>query len=241
MIQRHVGKHNNQPLIVIFRQLPGEEHMALVVYTSTLPDAINEPLMKAIESDAAQTTIDVADVLNRTMTKNGVPMLQELHRTGRLKKVQTDSIVMTPNRATQIKLSELNRMLDEIAKGEEATKRLAEADAARGLQTPAEVAARKEPKKQTTQVQPTVTVNEPEVEVSEDDITAMLLRQAEELREQATKMLDKADSLVWMAQSHMQEDQDHPFQDDEQITTDSLQVEAGVVKRGRGRPRKIVA
>jgi len=59
-----------------------------------------------------------------------------------LKKVQTSQIIVTPNSNTKIKLDELNKILDEMQQGETAVKRLAEMDASRGMQDPAEVARR---------------------------------------------------------------------------------------------------
>ena len=33
---RHVGKHGDRKVAVVFREVPGEPHMALVVYTELL-------------------------------------------------------------------------------------------------------------------------------------------------------------------------------------------------------------
>ena len=57
--------------------------------------------------------------------------------------VQTSQVVVTPNPSTQIKLEELNKILNEMQQGEEAVKRLAEMDSTRGMQDPATVAAKK--------------------------------------------------------------------------------------------------
>ena len=61
---------------------------------------------------------------------------------GLLKKVNTDNVVVTPNSNTKIKLSELNKILNEMTQGEQAVKRMAELDQSRGLQDPADVARR---------------------------------------------------------------------------------------------------
>jgi hypothetical protein len=68
--------------------------------------------------------------------------LQVLHAEGQLKKVNTENIVMTPQPNTKIKLSELNKILDEMKQGEAAVKRMAELDSSHGLQDPADVARR---------------------------------------------------------------------------------------------------
>jgi hypothetical protein len=139
---RHVGKHGDRKVAVIFREVPGEPHMALVTYTETLNQHIHDPLIRCIESDIGQSAKELADALNRTLTHDGRPILQLLHMEGLLKKVNTELIVVTPNSNTKIKLSELNKILNEMAQGEQAVKRMAELDQSRGLQDPADVARR---------------------------------------------------------------------------------------------------
>jgi hypothetical protein len=139
---RHVGKHGDRKVAIIFREVPGEPHMALVTYTETLNQHIHDPLIRCIESDIGQTAQELADALNRTLTHDGRPILQLLHMEGLLKKVNTELVVVTPNSNTKIKLSELNKVLNEMAQGEQAVKRMAELDQSRGLQDPADVARR---------------------------------------------------------------------------------------------------
>jgi hypothetical protein len=139
---KHVGKHGDRKVAIVFREIPGESHMCLVVYTQLLNQNIHDPLIQTIESDLGQTSENLADALNRSYTKDGQIILQVLHREGMLKKVQTSQILMTPAPNQQVKLDELNQILDEMAKGEEAVRKLAEIDASRGLQDPKDVARR---------------------------------------------------------------------------------------------------
>lgn len=139
---RHVGKHGDRKVAVIFREVPGEPHMCLVTYPDLLNQHIHDPLMKCIESDIGQNSEDLALALNRTYTKDGAIILQKLHAEGMLKKIQTEHVVMTPQPGVQIKLHELNKILDEMKQGEEAVKKLAEMDASLGLQDPVDVARR---------------------------------------------------------------------------------------------------
>lgn len=139
---RHVGKHGDRKVAVVFREVPGEPHMTLVVYTELLNQNIHDPLVSTIESDIGQNSENLADALNRSYTKDGKIILQVLHAEGMLKKIQTEQVVMTPQPGTQIKLSELNKILDEMKQGEEATKRLAEMDKSLGMQDAAQVARR---------------------------------------------------------------------------------------------------
>jgi len=89
--------------------------------------------MKCIESDIGQNSNELADALSRTLTHDELP-LQLLHAEGLLKKVNTEQVVVTPSSNTKIKLSELNKILDEMSQGEQAVKRMAELDKSRGLQ-----------------------------------------------------------------------------------------------------------
>lgn len=139
---RHVGKIGDKKVAILFREVPGEPHMCLVTYTETLNQHIHDPMMKCIEGQVGQSSKDLADALNRSYTKDGKIILQVLHAEGLIKRVQTEMVMVTPNSNTKIKLSELNKMLDEMEQGEKAIERLKELDASRGLQDPADVARR---------------------------------------------------------------------------------------------------
>ncbi len=139
---KHVGMHGDRKVAVVFRQLPGEEHMCLVVYTQLLNQNIHDPLVSTIESDIGQQSKELADALNRTHTRDGKIILQVLHSEGMLKKVNTEQILMTPAPKQHIRLNELNKLLNEMEQGEAAVRRLAEIDASRGLQDPADIAKR---------------------------------------------------------------------------------------------------
>jgi|694.fasta_scaffold103453_5 hypothetical protein len=139
---RHVGKHGDRKVAVIFREVPGEPHMCLVTYTEILNQHIHDALIRCIESDIGQNSENLADALNRSYTQDGRPVLLVLHNEGQLKKVNTENIVMTPAPNTRIKLNELNKMLDEMKLGEAAVKRMAEMDKSMGMQDPADVARR---------------------------------------------------------------------------------------------------
>ena len=142
MFTRHVGKQGDRKVAVVFREVPGEAHMCLVVHTELLNQHIHDPLIQCIESDIGQNSEHLADALNRTHTKDGRIILQVLHAEGQLKKVQTSQILMTPSPNQSIRLNELNTILDEMKLGESAVKRLQELDNSRGMQDPADVVRR---------------------------------------------------------------------------------------------------
>jgi hypothetical protein len=139
---RHVGKVGDRKVAVIFREIPGEAHMCLVVYTEVLNKHIHDPLMKCIESDIGQQSNSLSDALNRSYTNDGKIILQVLHAEHQLKKVQTAQVVMMPAPNINIRLDELNKLLNEMEQGDAAVKRLSEMDKSLGLQDPIDVARR---------------------------------------------------------------------------------------------------
>jgi len=192
---RHVGKQGDRKVAVVFREVPGEPHMALVVYTETLNRNIHDPLVKCIESDIGQNSENLAEALNRTFTTDGQIILQKLHAEGMLKKVQTELVVMTPAPNTRIKLNELNKILDEMKMGEEAVKKLADMDSQMGIQDPAAVARRMRgdlvPELDTSPIQATSGDA-----LGDTALAANLRQQAERMSREANGLLVEAQRLI---------------------------------------------
>jgi hypothetical protein len=132
---KHVGKHNNKRIVVLWRQVPNEAHMALVAYSDTLPRMIHDEVMKQLESAIGQNAKEFSDVLFRTVLADGRNALEVLHREGFIKKVPTSQVLVTPTAKSSVRLDELNSILDEMEKGEEAVKRLADIDKNAGMTT----------------------------------------------------------------------------------------------------------
>lgn len=126
---KHVGRHNNKRVVIAYKQVPDEDHMCLVIYSESLPMRIHDEVMKVLESDIGQQANDFADALFRHTMADGVNCLNAIHRGGLLSKVPTNQVIVTPTSASSVRLDELNTILAEIAKGEEATNKLAKADA----------------------------------------------------------------------------------------------------------------
>ncbi len=126
---KHVGRHNNKRVVIAYRQVPDEDHMCLVIYSETLPMRIHDEVMKILESDIGQQANDFADALFRHTMADGVNCLNAIHRGGLLSKVPTNQVIVTPTATSSVRLDELNTLLNEIAKGEAATDKLAKADA----------------------------------------------------------------------------------------------------------------
>ena len=130
---KHVGRHGDRKVAIIFREVPGEEHMCLVVYTETLPIAMHDAMMRTLESPTCQTAENLGDALFRELFNDGRPMLQTLHAEGMLKKVQAKQVVVTPNPSSHVNLEEMNDILRKMKLGESAIREMADLDNNRGM------------------------------------------------------------------------------------------------------------
>ena len=193
---RHVGKHGDRKVAIIFREVPGEPHMALITYTETLNQHIHDPMMRCIESDIGQNSENLADALNRSYTQDGRPILQVLHSEGLLKKVNTAQVIVTPNPQTKIKLEELNSILNEMKQGENAVKRLQEMDSSRGLQDPVDVAKRMRGDKQ---VPPPIN-QAPQGVLGDTALAQQRMQQAQRMAAEARGLLAESERLMQEAQ-----------------------------------------
>ena len=112
---KHIGrmKETGRKVAVVFRTIPGDPHSALVVQTENIKDADHDKLMTLIESNTGQTADELADAMQRTPLGDGSMMLNSFHLTGKLTKVSTSDIEMTPDTASTISLDELNKMIAE--------------------------------------------------------------------------------------------------------------------------------
>lgn len=111
---KHVGKtHTGKRCVVVFREVPDEAHNCLIVDTDALPDWMHDDVMNAVESPGAQQSNDFYEYAERTVLTDGTNMLQALHTTGRLQKVATDQITLTPNNEVSVGLTEINNIVRE--------------------------------------------------------------------------------------------------------------------------------
>ena len=135
---KHIGRHGDRKVAILFREVPGEEHMCLVVYPETLPTHIHDSIMKTLESEVGQQATNLADALHRNLLPDGRPQLEALHREGMIKKIPTNQVIVTPNAQSSVKLDELNKIVREMEQGESALKRLQELDQSTGFVDPAQ-------------------------------------------------------------------------------------------------------
>lgn len=183
---KHIGRHGDRKVAVIFRQVPNEDHMCLVIYPDTLPTPYHDGIMKVLESPVGQAAENLADALFRSLLPDGRAILETLHKEGMIKKIQTNQVIMTPNATSHVKLDELNNILNEMRQGEEAIKRLAEVDANAGLVDP--TAARRA--KAVAEAVTTTTAALDDAAIAVD-----LLRQAERMEAEAQNLLAESKRL----------------------------------------------
>jgi hypothetical protein len=190
---KHIGRHNNRKIIVLYRQVPGEDHMCLVSYSDMLPKQLHDDIMKVLESPAGQQAKELADVLFRNMATDGRSILSILHKEGYIKKVQTNQVIITPTSTSSVRLDELNNILNEMAKGEDAVKKLSELDQQLGMTTKTKKGKESESTK-TTSADVVETTTKPLIAdqggvLSDEAIAA-------NMNSQAAKMLAEAKSLM---------------------------------------------
>ena len=195
---KHVGKHGDRKVCILFRQVPGEDHMCLVIYPDTLHAHWQDSIQKALESDVAQQSEELADALHRAYLPDGRPVLETLHQERMIKKLRTADVIVTPTNEAKIRLDELNKMLNEMKQGEAAIKKMAENDASRGLVAP-EVKRKAEAEYKATQSAKSDDVFTPpplkagqDGALSDRDIAANMLAQAKAMEINARAMVAEA-------------------------------------------------
>ena len=195
---KFVGKHGDRRVCVLFRQVPGEDHMCLIIYPDQIHAHWQDAIQKVLESDMAQQGEEFADALHRSYLPDGRPILETLHQERMIKKIRCADVVMTPNQSSKIRLDELNKMLNEMKQGADAVKRMAENDASRGMVEPqVKRAAEAEYKKSQAQKAPATPAATPFIAgndgaLSDRDIAANMLAQAKRMENEAKAMVAEA-------------------------------------------------
>jgi hypothetical protein len=230
---KHVGKHGDRKVCILFRQVPGEDHMALVIYPETLQAHWQQAIQKVVESDIAQQADELADALHRNFLPDGRAILTTLHEERMIKKVRTSDIIVTPTAQSNIRLDELNKMLNEMKLGDAAIKKMAENDASRGMVAP-DVKRRAEAEYKASQAQPAPTA--PQFQAPQDgalsdrDIAANMVFQAKKMEIEAKQMIAEAARMKKDAQRM-----------DPRVVAKEAPAPAPAAENKRGRPAKTKA
>lgn len=203
---KHVGKHNDKKVVILFREVPGESHMCLVSYSDLLPRMYHDAIMKVLESPVGQQSQNFSDALFRNYMPDGTNCLEALHKNGLIKKVPTNQILVTPTPSSSVRLDELNDILNEMAKGEEAVKRLAELDSSKGMsgkKRPEQLKEVGAPTNSRSQAAPLPTSTSAALNevLSDTDLALDRVRQAEAMKSNAAQLLLEAERLMAEAAS----------------------------------------
>ena len=181
---KHVGKHADKRVAVIFRTVPGEDHMALVTYPDSLKQQTHDDLMNAIQSVKGQEANHLGEALHSMIGADGQTLLNSLHREGFMKKVRTQDIIMMPRPNTPgVRLDEINKIINDLDTGSKAAQDMAKLDAQAGLADPDKNAA-------AVQAAAAVVGTPGEKGILSDSILA------EQLMEQANQMKSQMESLA---------------------------------------------
>jgi hypothetical protein len=194
---KHIGRHGDRKVAVVFKQIPGDEHMCLVIYPDLLPMHIHDPIMKVLESTVGQAAEELADVLHRNLLPDGRNMLETLHAERVMKRVQTEQVILTPNASSSVRLSELNSILNQMKQGADAVKKMAELDRNSGLVDPSvKRGAERQFKEEQIRRQQPAGYNMPQAPVDGvlDDrtIATNMLSQAERMEVEANSLIKEA-------------------------------------------------
>lgn len=110
---KHVGrlKTNRRRVIVAYRTLPNDPYNSLVIFTDSLPADEHDSLIKLVESPAGQEAYELAEAMARVRLPDGRVMLTGFHQTGRLFKMATKDVEMTPSINATVGLDQLNEII----------------------------------------------------------------------------------------------------------------------------------
>jgi hypothetical protein len=112
---KHIGRIQNTgaKVLVVFRTLPGESNMALVLPVAQLPDQYHDAIMSLVETEQAQDAFEFGEIMHIRPFPDGRPILRSMQADGRLTKVPPDSVMMTPTTNDTVLLANLNTLIAE--------------------------------------------------------------------------------------------------------------------------------
>ena len=112
---KHVGRiiKTRKKCGVVYRVVPGEAASCIVVMTESLDAADHDSFINLIDSATAQDAYELGEAMARAQLSDGSNMLARFHKTGRMQKVASKLVEMTPNNNASINLAELNKIIAE--------------------------------------------------------------------------------------------------------------------------------
>ena len=237
---KHVGRHGDRRVAIIFREIPNEDHMCLVIYPDVLPTHIHNSVMSVLESAPGQQATNLADVFHRNLLPDGRNILQTLHVEGMLKKVATNQVILTPTPSSSVKLDEVNKLVREMESGEQALKRMQEIDQNSGLVDPnvKREAERAFKRQQLEREASQRGMTQPVADTSDAGLSDSAL--ASNMLAQAKRMESEAQGLIAEA-ARMKKEAEKMFPGvSVNVSEQQSTVPEPESKKGRGRPKKVV-
>jgi len=190
---KHVGRQGDKKVVVVFREVPEEDHMALVVYPDQLQQNLHDDLMNAIQSVKGQEAKDLGNALHGIVGTNGRTILNTIHSERFMKKVRTQDILMIPQPNNPgIRLDELNKIIRDLDTGADAAAQLADMDANAGLA---------DPQKKAKGIAAAAAATGSTGVLTDEAIAQNLVQQAEQMRAQMATLEAEAARLMEEAQS----------------------------------------
>jgi hypothetical protein len=187
---KHIGTQGDRKVAILYRTVPNEDHMCLVIYPQVLPAPWHDTIMKVLESAMGQQSEPFADALHRSLLPDGRNILETLHSEKMIKKIRTSDVLVTPAPNASIRLDELNNMLSEMKTGEAAVQRMAKNDAARGLVEPGVKRAAEAQYKESRQ--PTTPAAAADGALDDRTLAANMLAQATRMEQEARGLVAEA-------------------------------------------------
>lgn len=185
---KHVGRltTNNRKLIVAYKTIPNDPNNALVVHTESLDADMHDSLMKLVESASGQESVELADAMARTRIPDGRIMLAAFHTTGKLTKVPTNIVELTPNNKTAVLLSDVNQAIAD-AKG------ITVEELSLANTTTQQTATQEQPMSTLPSDEP---VSSNEQVLDDDQLAASYRSQADAMFKEAKRLREMAEELV---------------------------------------------
>lgn len=179
---KHVGRliKSKRRVIVAYRVVPNEPENCIVIATDSLDAGEHDTLMQIVESEGGQNENDIANLMMRTRLPDGRNMLTGFHNTGKMMKMSTDEVEMTPDTRTTINLAELNELIAQqqgISVADLAIQPNSANEAPKQPDTPVEVAA-----------------TDSEV-ITDEDLAAKYRSDADRLFKEAKRLREEAEKL----------------------------------------------
>jgi Mg/Co/Ni transporter MgtE len=188
---KHVGKirKTGAKVVVVFRTLPDDPHHALVLGVNSLSDMYHNSMMQLLEDGQGQQANEFGEAMSTRFFPDGRQMLTAMHGEGRLQKIATVDIDMTPTTTSVISLDKLNELIAEqqgvkladLAKDKPKTPAPKETSKAEKIAAKQAVAA------------PVVASNGP---LTDEDLARQLRSQADAMFKEAQTLRKQADDLA---------------------------------------------